>query len=314
MAMRTDEKTERLLRTQKELTTKAFFEEYEGTPVATVYSKIRALCNAGLLSRVGHGRYIPIHNPAYQPDITLLMREANELLISECVGIDHCLYEKNKNLYVEAYKGDLPEICRCLETHGYKVVDKKAADRFPAPIEGYVIVSPSVSEAPLLQEEGIMIPSLEKRLVDLLCQKPMDEVLAKHQFQRMMEIYPINRNRMQRYAARRGVTEELMHFVSSLDTARIDMFSKVQACLSAIPVTRAWVFGSFARGEEEPESDLDLLVDYDMEAHISLLDTIRYKLDIEQAINREVDLITNGTLKPFAVQSADRDKYLIYER
>lgn len=312
--MRTDEKTEKLLSSHKELTTKAFLEEYAGIPDATVYSKIRALCKAGRLSRVGRGRYIPIHKPAYQPDITPFMREVNELLINECVGIDHCLYEKNKNLYVEAYKGDLPEISRCLEKHEYKVVDKKAADRFPAPIEGYVIVGPSVSEAPLIYDGGIVIPSLEKSLVDLLCQKPMDEVSAKHHFQRAMEIYPINHNRMKRYAARRGVTEELMRCVSSLDTSRIELFSKVQDCLSAIPVTKAWVFGSFARGEEKPESDLDLLVDFDKEAHISLLDIIRFKLNIEQAINREVDLVTNGTLKPFAVPSADRDKYLIYER
>ena len=312
--MRTDEKTEKLLSTHKELTTKAFLEEYAGIPDATVYSKIRALCKAGRLSRVGRGNYIPIHKPAYQPDITPWMREVNEFLISECVGIDHCLYEKKKNLYVEAYKGDLPEIRRCLETHGYRVVEKKAADRFPAPIEGYVIVGPSVSEAPLIDDEGIVVPSLEKSLVDFLCQKPRDEALAKHHFQRMMEIYPVNHNRMKRYAARRGVTEELMRCVSSLDISRIELFSKVQDCLSAIPVTRAWVFGSFSRGEEKPESDLDLLVDYDKEAHVSLLDIIRYKLDIERVINREVDLVTNGTLKPFAVASADEDKYLIYER
>ena len=72
--------------------------------------------------------------------------------------------------------------------------------------------------------------------------------------------------------------------------------------------------GSFARNEETSESDLDLLVDYDKNAHISLLDLIRYKIDLEQIINREVDLITNGSLKPFAVESANKDKYLIYER
>ena len=312
--MGADEKTEKLLSSQTELTTKAFIEEYADLPVATVYSKIRALCQKGRLSRVGRGIYIPIHKPSYQPDITPLMREVNELLICECVGIDHCLYEKNKNLYVEAYKGDLPEIRRCLETHGYRVVEKKAADRFPAPIEGYVIVGPSVSEAPLIDDEGIVVPSLEKRLVDMLCEKQQDEDIKKRKFQRMMEIYPVNHNRMKRYAARRGVTEELVRCISSLNASRIEMFTKVQDCLSAIPVTRAWVFGSFARGEEKPESDLDLLVDYDKEAHVSLLDIIRYKLDIERVINREVDLITNGSLKPFAVASADKDKYLIYER
>ena len=37
------------------------------------------------------------------------------------------------------------------------------------------------------------------------------------------------------------------------------------------PVVRAWLFGSFARGEETPDSDVDILVEYDDNAHISLL-------------------------------------------
>ena len=37
------------------------------------------------------------------------------------------------------------------------------------------------------------------------------------------------------------------------------------------PVVKAWLFGSFARGEETPESDVDILVQYDDTARISLL-------------------------------------------
>ncbi|MBR1489391.1 MAG: nucleotidyltransferase domain-containing protein [Bacteroidales bacterium] len=92
------------------------------------------------------------------------------------------------------------------------------------------------------------------------------------------------------------------------------MIDRVQRKLASLPVTKAWVFGSFARGEETPESDLDLLVDYDKTAGISLLDVVRYKLDLENAIGRDVDLIENGSLKPFAVPSAEREKYLVYER
>ena len=35
------------------------------------------------------------------------------------------------------------------------------------------------------------------------------------------------------------------------------------------PVVKAWLFGSFARGEETPESDIDILVQYDDAARIS---------------------------------------------
>ena len=37
------------------------------------------------------------------------------------------------------------------------------------------------------------------------------------------------------------------------------------------PVLKAWLFGSFARGEETEDSDLDILVEYDKNARISLL-------------------------------------------
>ena len=36
------------------------------------------------------------------------------------------------------------------------------------------------------------------------------------------------------------------------------------------PVSRAWLFGSFARGEETPDSDIDILVEYDKDAKITL--------------------------------------------
>ena len=95
---------------------------------------------------------------------------------------------------------------------------------------------------------------------------------------------------------------------------RIDMFSKLQRYMAGTAIVKAWVFGSFARGEEKKDSDLDILVDYDPSANLSLLGAIRYKLDMEKLIGREVDLVENGYLKPFAIPSCERDKYLIYER
>ena len=84
--------------------------------------------------------------------------------------------------------------------------------------------------------------------------------------------------------------------------------------MAGTAIVKAWVFGSFARGEEKKDSDLDILVDYDPSANLSLLGAIRYKLDMEKLIGREVDLVENGYLKPFAIPSCERDKYLIYER
>ena len=80
------------------------------------------------------------------------------------------------------------------------------------------------------------------------------------------------------------------------------------------PVVKAWIFGSFARGEETPESDIDILVEYDDNAHISLLTISHMMGELERSTGRRVDLVEEGCLLPFAVESANRDKRLIYER
>jgi len=80
------------------------------------------------------------------------------------------------------------------------------------------------------------------------------------------------------------------------------------------PVSRAWIFGSFARGEETEESDIDILVEYDKNARISLLTISHMMGELEKSTGRRVDLIEEGCLLPFAVDSANHDKKLIYER
>lgn len=80
------------------------------------------------------------------------------------------------------------------------------------------------------------------------------------------------------------------------------------------PVKKVWLFGSFARGEERPESDVDLLVEFDHSSPIGLFAYARIWREIEERLGRKVDLVEDGTLLPFAVASANHDKKLIYER
>lgn len=88
---------------------------------------------------------------------------------------------------------------------------------------------------------------------------------------------------------------------------------KIAEYFKTQPVLKVWLFGSFARGEESPLSDIDILVQY-AEGGISLLKHCAMINDLEALLDRSVDLIEDGTLLPFAVESANRDKILIYER
>ena len=80
------------------------------------------------------------------------------------------------------------------------------------------------------------------------------------------------------------------------------------------PVLKAWLFGSFSRGEEREDSDVDLLILPDKSQHFSLFTLSAMYEDLKNLIGRDVDLVTEGGLMDFARESADRDKLLIYER
>jgi predicted nucleotidyltransferase len=79
-------------------------------------------------------------------------------------------------------------------------------------------------------------------------------------------------------------------------------------------VLKAWLFGSYARGEEHEDSDVDILFEPDMSQRFSLLTLGGMYMDLKEMLGREVDLVPEGSLLPFASESADHDKILIYER
>ncbi len=62
-------------------------------------------------------------------------------------------------------------------------------------------------------------------------------------------------------------------------------------------VTHVSVFGSRAHGAGTPSSDLDLLVD--MKPGRDLLDLVGFKLDLEDAFGRPVDVVTRRGLSPY---------------
>ena len=92
------------------------------------------------------------------------------------------------------------------------------------------------------------------------------------------------------------------------------MIPKIQAYLATQPVERAYLFGSCARGEERPDSDIDLLVNYTDGNHLSLMDIGGMISDLSESLRRPVDLIEEDYLLPFARPPANRDKIKIYER
>ena len=87
----------------------------------------------------------------------------------------------------------------------------------------------------------------------------------------------------------------------------------IAAYFTTQPVLKAWLFGSYARGEQRVDSDVDILVALDKSQPIGLKFFGMWN-DLEELLGRNVDLVSEGTLLPFAQETAERDKILIYER
>ena len=79
------------------------------------------------------------------------------------------------------------------------------------------------------------------------------------------------------------------------------------------PIQRAWLFGSYARGDESPLRDVDILVQFD-EGGVSLLKHAAMICELEKILDRPVDIVPEKMLRPRVRDSVDQDKKLIYER
>ena len=78
------------------------------------------------------------------------------------------------------------------------------------------------------------------------------------------------------------------------------------------PIEKAWIFGSYARSEENRQSDI--LVNFSPESKVTLFKYIHIVNDLQALTGKKVDLVEDGQLKQFAKDSAENDKILIYER
>ena len=74
---------------------------------------------------------------------------------------------------------------------------------------------------------------------------------------------------------------------------------------------RIGVFGSYARGEQRPDSDLDVLVDF--RDRKSLLTLVRIERELSETLGVKVDLLTEKAISPYLIDRIKADLKVIYQ-
>ena len=233
------------------------------------------------------------------------------------VGMDHCITDTCKNIIVEVPKGMCDDVRTVLKRHFPDVALIRNAYPMMEDLHDFILVKPLISESPVFEDNGVSVPELEKLLVDRDSDKEyaaLDDAEIQKEFQRAFELYPVNKSRLLRYAGRKGKKEEIQNRLARVDTQRVATIHSIQDYFRQEPVLRAWLFGSFSRMEEKPNSDIDILIDLDPSVSLGLLQYAAMINRLEDLLGRKVDLVATGTVKPFAQQTINRDKVLIYER
>ena len=87
----------------------------------------------------------------------------------------------------------------------------------------------------------------------------------------------------------------------------LDRLRENERALRERGVTHAALFGSRARGDNRPDSDTDIMIEVDPDAHISVYDYVGLKEYIASLFDGSVDVVSRDSLKPYVRPAATAD-------
>ena len=95
---------------------------------------------------------------------------------------------------------------------------------------------------------------------------------------------------------------------SAVSTSEI--FEKAVSILTQCGAKRIAVFGSYARGDFEEGSDLDILVEFSETK--SLLELVQIERELSEALGIKVDLLTERAISPYLIDRIRGEAKVIY--
>jgi uncharacterized protein len=89
-----------------------------------------------------------------------------------------------------------------------------------------------------------------------------------------------------------------------------ELFEKISSFLKKEGATKVAIFGSYARGEERSESDIDVLVEFSETK--GLLTMVRIERELSEFLEVKVDLLTEGSISQYLIEGIRKEAKVIY--
>lgn len=90
-----------------------------------------------------------------------------------------------------------------------------------------------------------------------------------------------------------------------------EIYARIKDLLLKEGAKRIAVFGSYARGEPKPDSDVDIIVDF--KERKSLLDLARIERVMSENLGLKIDLLTEKAISPYLIDRIKKEMEVIYQ-